>query len=62
MRDMETTAGIWPPYEAFYLESPLYCTHSALKSAATVRVGLECGRKSDATAAIKSDEALPLGG
>lgn len=38
---METAPGIWPPYEAFYLESLLYCTNSALKSVDAVRVSLE---------------------
>ena len=36
--------GIWPPYEAFYLESLLYCTNSALRSADAVRNSLEAGR------------------
>ena len=40
---METALGIWPPYEAFYLESLLYCTNSALKSVDAVRVSLEQG-------------------
>jgi hypothetical protein len=35
---------IWPPYEAFYLESLLYCTHSALRSVDAVRDSLEAGR------------------
>jgi hypothetical protein len=36
--------GIWPPYEAFYLESLLYCTNSALKSAEAVQNSLKGGR------------------
>lgn len=35
--------GIWPPYEAFYLEGMLYCTTTALGAADEVRVALEYG-------------------
>jgi len=41
----EVQAPIWPPYEAFYLESLLYCTHSALESVATVRSSLKRGAR-----------------
>jgi hypothetical protein len=41
--NQEVGPGIWPPYEAFYLESLLYCTDSALESVALVGARLERG-------------------
>ncbi len=37
--------GIWPPHEAFYLESMLHCTTAALRAADEVRDAIEAGSK-----------------
>lgn len=55
---MDTEApGIWPPYEAFYIESLLYCTNSALRSATAVRDSLEAGRTHAAGSTAWSKQA-----
>jgi hypothetical protein len=35
--------GIWPPYEAFYIEGMLFCTTAALRAADDVHAALERG-------------------
>lgn len=35
--------GIWPPYEAFYLEGMLFCTEAGLRAADDVRAALDIG-------------------
>jgi hypothetical protein len=35
--------GIWPPYEAFYLEGMLFCTDAGLRAADEVRAALDFG-------------------
>jgi hypothetical protein len=49
--------GIWPPHKAFYLESLLYCTNSALRSADAVRNSLEAGRTHVPGSAAWSEQA-----
>lgn len=36
-------AGIWPPYEAFYIEAMLFSTTAALEAASRVQSALELG-------------------
>lgn len=37
--------GIWPPYEAFYIEAMLFCTTAALRAADDVHSALEYGAR-----------------
>lgn len=45
--DAADTTGIWPPYQAFYIHSMLFCTASALRSISLLNKNLEkiCGSK-----------------
>lgn len=47
MGDDSRAGGIWPPYEAFYLESMLFCTSSALRSVAELQAALEAGSSAE---------------
>lgn len=52
--------GIWPPYEAFYIESLLHSTSLALRSADEVRSALAAGRKCDPSSQEWQDCALRI--
>ena len=61
MDDDQLEDGIWPPYEAFYLESMLFCTTSALRSVADLRAALQAGSATEAnspTWQMASEEIL----
>jgi len=52
--------GIWPPHEAFYLESMLHCTTTALRAADDVRRALETGSEHTSSSAEWQECALTI--
>ena len=52
--------GIWPPHEAFYLESMLQCTTAALRAADDVRHALNTGSEHAPSSAEWQECALTI--